>query len=107
MVNPFFLLFSFYIRKLFIFFHIAETCQFFIEKQICEKIDEIIGLLLNAFIEFDTVQMGDKYEHDDSGLWINSFRIIQEKVPPIRNELEDYFREIVSGITKLKTKNNI
>lgn len=77
--------------------------EIFIDKKICAKLDEILKLLRDALIEFDTAQMGDKYEPDDSGLWIKSFKTIQEKVPPIKNELEEYFREIVSGITNIKT----
>jgi lipopolysaccharide export LptBFGC system permease protein LptF len=75
--------------------------KIFIEKNICNKLDELIKLLRDALIEFDVAQGGDKYEPDDSGLWIKSFTTIQEKVPPIKQELEEYFREIVSGITTI------
>lgn len=75
--------------------------KIFIEKNICNKLDELIELLRDALIEFDVAQSGDKYEPDDSGLWIKSFTTIQQKVPPIKQELEEYFREIVSGITTI------
>lgn len=70
--------------------------RIFLDEGLCAKIKDLLNALNFAFVTFDTAQMGDKYEKDETGGWVKSFEIVREKATPITEELEKKFREIVS-----------
>ena len=70
--------------------------KIFIETDLCTKIEQLMDVLQNAFIEFDIAQIGENYHKDVTGGWVNAFKIVKDTAGPIIEELEEYFRKIVS-----------
>lgn len=70
--------------------------RIFLDQIMCTKIEELLDALHLAFITFDISQMGDGYEKDETGGWVESFDIVRQKASPIALDLEKKFREIVS-----------
>jgi len=55
----------------------------------------------DAFLEFDTAQMGnDEYKPDNTGLWIQSFKNVRNKLPPLMKQMEERFRFEIGAINK-------
>lgn len=73
--------------------------KIFLPKATAEKTEALIDELKKALIEFDTAQLGnDEYKPDDSGLWIKAHGRLNENIPPILEELETQFKEILGFI---------
>ena len=62
-------------------------------EEIAENVDAVLEAMRDAFIEFDTAQMGnDEYKPDSSGLWIQSFKKVGDQLPPLMKKIEERFR---------------
>ena len=73
--------------------------RLFLPKTTAERAENLINTLKEILIEFDTSQMGnDEYKPDPSGLWRQSYQKLKEEVPPILEELEEEFKEILGFI---------
>ncbi len=73
--------------------------RLFLPKTTAERAENLINTLKEILIEFDTSQMGnDEYKPDPSGLWRQSYQKLRDEVPPILEELEEEFKEILGFI---------
>ena len=73
--------------------------RLFLPKTTAERAENLINTLKEILIEFDASQMGnDEYKPDPSGLWKQSYQKLRDEVPPILEELEEEFKEILGFI---------
>lgn len=83
----------------------ADACnkadEFFNERRLyldlktSEKIDKTLETMKSAFIDFDMAQQSDVYQPDSSGLWGQASKQIRDDLPPLLNELEGQFQDIL------------
>jgi len=85
-----------------------DACSYFQERriflpeEIAENVDALLEAIREAFIEFDTAQMGnEEYKPDNTGLWIQSFNKVREKIPPLMKKMEEQFRIEIGAIKNL------
>lgn len=73
--------------------------RLFLPKETAVKAEVLLDELRTALIEFDTAQLGnDEYKPDNSGLWVQSYKRVKENIPPILEELESEFKELLGFI---------
>ena len=73
--------------------------RIFLPEEIAENVDAVLEAMRDAFVEFDTAQMGnEEYKPDSTGLWIQSFKKVQEKLPPLMKKMEEQFRFEIGAI---------
>ena len=73
--------------------------RIFLPEEIAESVDVVFEAMRDAFIEFDTAQRGsDEYKPDNTGLWIQSFKGVREKLPPLMKKMEAQFRCEIGAI---------
>lgn len=73
--------------------------RIFFPYETSDKIEALVAAIHHSLIDFDTAQMGnDDYAHDPSGLWVQAFKRLRDDVPPILEELEREFRELLGHI---------
>lgn len=82
-----------------------DASSFFFENRIfftestALKVEEVLDAMRGAFYAFDTAQRGNEdYKPDTSGLWMESYKNVKEKLPPLLSELEGQFRETLGII---------
>jgi hypothetical protein len=78
--------------------------RIYFDEELCLKIDTFLKVMFSAFCDFDTGQDGEKLEKDESGLWVQAWKTVQEKLPPIKTELELVFRKILGSIDNSTSK---
>lgn len=74
--------------------------RLYFDESLSERIDELIRLVRESYIEFDVAQPGEKLEHgpaSDPELWKSAHKRIKEKVRPIRKDLERQFRSLLEA----------
>ena len=74
--------------------------RIYFDENICEKMDSIIEITSDAFSEFDfahtfAMQGSDSYKPDETGMWLKASKELKEKLPPLKNELEKFLRNIL------------
>jgi len=75
--------------------------RIFLPHETAEKAEKLVMAIRDVLIEFDTAQMGnDEYKPDQTGLWGQAFKRLRDEVPPILNELEHEFKELLGFIEK-------
>ena len=75
-----------------------ENCLF-LPKDTAEKAEKLISTIKEVLIEFDTAQMGnEEYKPDKTGLWRQAYERLRDEVPPILEELEEEFKELLGFI---------
>jgi hypothetical protein len=75
--------------------------RIFLPHETAEKAEKLVMAIRDVLIEFDTAQMGnDEYKPDQTGLWVQAFKRLRDEVPPILNELEHEFKELLGFIEK-------
>ena len=63
------------------------------------KVEEVLNAMRDAFYNFQAAQLGnEEYKPDKTGMWIKSFEIVKDKLPPILSELDKQFRETLGII---------
>lgn len=78
-----------------------ETASFFFENKLflhtetAEKVEALIAALRKALVEFDSVQTGEDYQPDDTGVWIQTWKDVADEIPPLLAELEARFQRIL------------
>lgn len=82
-----------------------DTSSFFFENRIflpigtAQKAESVLMMLRDAIVTFDTAQMGnDEYKPDPSGLWVEAYKSVRNDIPPLLEELEVEFRELLGFI---------
>lgn len=63
--------------------------------ELCKKIENVIKLMRDSFIEFNVYQDGANYKPDKEGGWQRSWEKIEKKVVPLTQELEIEFRKLL------------
>jgi len=75
--------------------------RLFLPRATAEKTEKLIMTIRDVLIEFDTAQMGNvEYKPDQSGLWRQAYQRLRDEVPPILEELEDEFKDLLGFIEK-------
>jgi hypothetical protein len=75
--------------------------RIFLPHETAEKAEKLVMAIRDVLIEFDTAQMGNnEYKPDQTGLWVQAFKRLRDEVPPILNELEHEFKELLGFIEK-------
>lgn len=75
--------------------------RLFLPRETAEKTEQLVMTLRDVLIEFDTAQMGnDEYKPDKSGLWKQAYQRLRDEVPPILEELEGEFKDILGFIER-------
>lgn len=83
--------------------HFFFQNKLFLPKSTAEKSEEVLEKLRHTLIDFETAQMGnDEYKPDDTGLWVQAHKSIKDEIPPILDELETEFKNIL-GVIEVKT----
>lgn len=73
--------------------------RIFLSEEIAENVDAVFEAMRDAFIEFDTAQMGnDEYKPDNTGLWMQAFEGVRDKLPPLMKQMEKQFRCEIGAI---------
>jgi len=73
--------------------------RLFLPKDTAAKAEKLIGTIREVLIEFDTAQMGnEEYKPDETGLWREAYERLRDEVPPILEELEEEFKELLGFI---------
>jgi len=73
--------------------------RIFLPEEIAENVDAVLEAMRDAFIEFDTAQMGnEEYKPDSTGLWKESFYKVRDKLPPLMKTMEKQFRIEIGAI---------
>lgn len=75
--------------------------RIYFDENICAKMDQIMEVLIDSFVSFDTAHVfsmddSDSYKIDDSGLWIEAYNKFKDNVPTLRSDIEDSFRKIIT-----------
>ncbi len=61
------------------------------------KVEAILEKMNSAFIDFDTAQPGTEYRPDPSGLWMQANKQIKDEFPPLLEELENQFCQVLAS----------
>ena len=73
--------------------------RLFLPRETAEKTEELVMTIRDVLIEFDTAQMGnEEYKVDLSGHWQQAYKRLREEVPPILEELENEFKNLLGFI---------
>ena len=73
--------------------------RIFLPRETADKAETLLITLRDILIEFDTAQMGnEEYKPDTTGLWLQAHNRLQEEVPPVLEELENEFKELLGFI---------
>ena len=69
--------------------------RIYFDSDICKKIETVLKLMKESFIEFNVYQNEDSYKPDKEGGWERSWKKIEEEVSPLTQELEIEFRKLL------------
>jgi len=69
--------------------------RIYLSRETSAKVEEVLELLKSAFIDFDTAQNGDEYKADPSGFWRKAYSQVKNELPPLLEEMEVQFQEIL------------
>lgn len=73
--------------------------RIFINESTAVKVEEVLAAMRVAFVGFDTAQLGnEEYKPDSTGLWMESYKNVRDKLPPLLSELEIQFRKTLGLI---------
>ena len=73
--------------------------KLFLPRETATKTERLVMALRDVIIDFDTAQMGNEdYKPDDTGLWRQANKRLRDEIPPVLEELEDEFKEILGFI---------
>jgi hypothetical protein len=70
--------------------------RIYLEPSICDKMQAIVQLLRMTIIKFDVSHMSTAGQ-PDMEMWMDAWKAIEAKFPPLRAELETQFRQLLSS----------
>lgn len=71
--------------------------KIYFDKDICERMQSILQIIYNSFSAFDIAQRGEGYQPDNTGLWQDAWNNVSKELPPLEQELEDKFRNLLEA----------
>lgn len=75
--------------------------RLFLPRETATKAGALLEALRHALIDFDTAQMGNEdYKPDPTGLWVQAYKSVSKDIPPILEELENEFKDILGFIER-------
>ena len=73
--------------------------RIFLNKTTAIQVEEVISAMREAFVAFDTSQLENvEYRPDSTGLWMESYNNVRDKISPLLSELEMEFRKTLGFI---------
>ena len=74
--------------------------RIYFSEELCKQIDDVLEVLRSSIVDFDIAHVhgmhnSENYKADATGLWIKSWKDLQEKMPPLLRNLESDFRNIL------------
>ena len=73
--------------------------RIFLPEEIAEKVDSVFETMRDAFMEFDSAQRGnEEYKPDETGLWIEAYNKVRDKLPQLMKDMEKQFRIEIGAI---------
>ena len=75
--------------------------RLFLPHATAEKTENLVMTIRDVLIEFDTAQGGnEEYKPDQTGMWMQAYKRLRDEVPPILEELEDEFKDLLGFIER-------
>ncbi len=68
----------------------------YLNEDICEKMDVILKTMRVSFINYSIASSPMSYSSNNLDRWVEAWEALQKELPPIRQELESQFRQILS-----------
>lgn len=73
--------------------------RIFLNKTTAIQVEEVLSAMREAFVAFDTSQLENvEYRPDSTGLWMESYNNVRDKISPLLSELEMEFRKTLGFI---------
>lgn len=73
--------------------------RIFLNKTAAIQLEEVLSAMREAFVAFDTSQLENvEYRPDSTGLWMESYNNVRDKISPLLSELEMEFRKTLGFI---------
>jgi hypothetical protein len=72
--------------------------KIYLDESLCNQIEEIQKILKDAWVAFDISQRGKSDQEDKTGLRKLSSKLVEEKLPPLKKQLEERFRKELGSI---------
>lgn len=69
--------------------------KIYFNSELCNKIENVLKLMKEAFIEFYSYQDGETYDPKKNVGWKNSWEKVDNEIKPLTEELETEFRKII------------
>ena len=69
--------------------------KIYFNTELCDKIENVIDIMNDSFIEFNIYQDEDDYKVAEDGGWKRSWKKIEKEVIPLTKELENEFRNLL------------
>jgi hypothetical protein len=67
--------------------------KIYLDEDLCSQLDEMVGLMHDAWVAFDTAQSNDPIQPNDKSLQAVAWKTVSQKLPPLKTALEKRFRE--------------
>lgn len=72
--------------------------RIYLDKSVCDQIEDFLNGMLGVFSKFNLAQQEEKYSlPDPTGQWMQSWMDLEEKLLPVKEKLEDMFRQALEA----------